>query len=66
MPGKGCPRKHTPIVSEKQRRLFGAVVSGTARKATTLTKGEARRHLKEVKGKKLPKRKRKTILTGGR
>jgi len=68
MPGKGCKtdRKHTPIVSQAQRRLFGAVASGQKTKATTLTKAEAKRHLKEVKGKKLPKRKRKTILTGGK
>jgi len=51
----GKPRKHTPIVSEKQRRLFGAVASGYV-KLPDLSKAEARRHLKEVKGKKLPKR----------
>lgn len=51
-----CPHKaHTPIVSEKQRRLFGAVLSGTARKAKSLSKAEARRHLTESRGKKLPK-----------
>jgi len=60
MPGKGCPktksgkhRKHTPIVSEKQRKLFGAAMSNS-HKAPSLSKAEARRHLKEVKGKKLP------------
>ena len=60
MPGEGCPktgRKHTPIVSERQRRFFGAVLGGKARKkAPGLTKREARRHLKEVAGKKLPER----------
>lgn len=62
MPGKGCGkggrRKHTPIVSQAQRRLFGAVAGGQATKATGLSKTEAKRHLKEAKGKKLPKRKR--------
>ncbi len=63
MTGPGCPktksgkrRKHTKIKSEAQRRLFGAAVSGEARKATGLSKAEARRHLKEIKGKKLPER----------
>ena len=62
MPGKGCPktksgkrRKHTPIVSEKQRKLFGAAVSNS-HKAPGLSKTEARRHLKEVEGRKLPER----------
>ena len=62
MPGKGCRkrgRKHTPIVSQRQRRLFGAVAGGATTKATGLSKAEAKRHLKEVKGKKLPKRARK-------
>lgn len=62
MPGKGCGkgghRKHTPIVSQKQRGLFGAVAGGQATKATGLSVAEAKRHLKEAKGKKLPKRKR--------
>lgn len=49
-------RKHTPIVSEAQRKLFGAVASGKATKAGGLSKVEAKRHLKESKGKKLPKR----------
>jgi len=49
-------RKHTPIVSEQQRKLFGAVASGKATKATGLSVAEAVRHLKESKGKDLPKR----------
>lgn len=56
---KKSKRKHTPIVSEAQRRLFGAVLSGRSTKATELTKGEAKRHLKEAKGKNLPERVRK-------
>jgi len=54
----GGHRKHTPIVSERQRKLFGAVASGQATKATGLSRTEARRHLKEVKGNKLPGKKR--------
>ena len=63
MTGPGCPKtksgkykKHTPIVSEAQRRLFGAAMSGGARKATGLSKAEAHKHLKEVEGRKLPER----------
>jgi len=52
----GAHRKHTPIVSEKQRALFGAVASGQKTEASGLTRAEAIRHLKESKGKKLPKR----------
>lgn len=64
MPGACCKsgklykhKKHTPIVSEKQRRLFGAVAGGAKTKAGGLSKAEAKRHLKEVKGKRLPTRK---------
>jgi len=49
-------RKHTPIKSEAQRRLFGAAMSDS-RKAPSLGKAEARRHLKEVAGKDLLARK---------
>ena len=64
MPGKGCKkegRKHTPIVSQKQRGLFGAEL---ARKRdgeathTEMPEAELVRHLKEVKGKRLPKKKK--------
>ena len=59
MPGKSCKgRKHTPIVSKAQRGLFGAVAGGKATKATGLSKAEAKRHLSEAKGKKLPVRKK--------
>ena len=63
MPGKGCGkggRKHTPIVSEAQRRLFYAKAGGKKTKAEGLTRKEAKRHLKEVEGKKLPERSRKS------
>ena len=63
MPGKYCGkkghRKHTPITSKAQQRLFGAVAGGKKTKATGLSKKEAKRHLRESKGKKLPARKRK-------
>ena len=62
MPGKGCKkkgRKHTPIVSEAQRGLFGARAGGKKTKAKGLTIKEAKKHMKEVAGKKLPKRKKK-------
>lgn len=55
MPGKDC-KKHTPIVSEAQRGLFGAVAGGKKTKATGLSKAEAKRHLKEVAEKKLEKK----------
>lgn len=59
MTGPGCHQKHTPIVSEAQRRLFGAVVLGRSTKASGLSKTEAVRHLKESKGKELPERENK-------
>jgi hypothetical protein len=51
MPCSG--RKHTPIVSEAQRGLFGAVAGGAKTKAGGLSEEEAKRHLKEAAGKKL-------------
>jgi hypothetical protein len=48
-------RKHTPITSEAQRRLFGAVASGSA-DLPGLSKAEAERHLRESKGKNLPEK----------
>jgi len=56
-------KKHTPIVSKKQRGLFGAELSRRKRGKTPrmkgITKEELREHLKESKGKKLPKRARR-------
>lgn len=54
MTGPGCTKKHTPIVSKKQQRLFGAVAGGKSTKASGLSVTEAKRHLRESKGKKLP------------
>lgn len=59
---KGTHRKHTPIVSEKQRGLFGAELArreaGKKPRMPGITKTELREHLKESKGKKLPVRKK--------
>ncbi len=61
-PGKGChsKRKHTPIVSKKQRGLFGAELArrraGKKGRMPGITKEELRTHLRESKGKKLPKK----------
>lgn len=58
-----CPtshKKHTPIVSEKQRGLFGAELArrrtGKAGRMGSITESELVRHLKESGGKKLPKK----------
>jgi len=54
-------RKHTPIVTEQQRKFFGAELGRLrAGKATVtgMSEEELRRHLREVKGKRLPKRRR--------
>ena len=52
-------RKHTPIVSEKQRGLFGAEYArrkkGQKGRMSGITKTELKGHLEEVGGKKLPK-----------
>lgn len=62
MSGKSCKkRKHTPIKSEAQRRLFGAVAGGKKTKAKGLTKKEAKRHLKEVEDKVLVERTKKRM-----
>jgi hypothetical protein len=49
----GEPRKHTPITSEKQRRLFYAVAAGKKTKAKGLSVKEAKSHIKEAAGKHL-------------
>lgn len=62
MPGKGCSRKHTPIVSKAQRGLFGVEYArrkeGKKRKMKKITTEELAHHLKESKGKKLVARKK--------
>lgn len=60
---KKAHRKHTPITSRKQRGLFGAELArrraGKARRITGITTAELEKHLKESKGKKLPKKRSK-------
>ncbi len=60
--GKGGTRKHTPIVSRKQRGLFGAELArrceGKKGRMKGITTDELRSHLKESKGKRLPKRRK--------
>lgn len=63
MTGPGCTKKHTPIVSKKQQRLFGAVAGGKSTKASGLSVGEAKRHLRESKGGKLPESMDKSVLS---
>lgn len=61
MPKKKRHRKHTPIETEAQRRFFGAELGRLREgKATVsgMSEAELSRHLKEVSGKKLPKRRR--------
>jgi hypothetical protein len=55
-------RKHTEITSERQRGLFGAEYARGKKgqkKRTGMSQAELKRHLKESKGKKLPKRSKK-------
>lgn len=65
MAGKGCPkgRKHTPIVSKKQRGLFGAELArrraGTKARMPGITAKELSAHLREAGGKKLPAKAKK-------
>ena len=68
MPGACCSkRKHTPITTEAQRGFFGATLRRRRQGSKWggmkgITTAELRSHLHEAKGKKLPKRKRKTVL----
>ena len=67
MSGKRC-KKHTPIVSRKQQRLFGAELGRKKRGKkgkTKMGKKVLKRHLKESKGKKLPRKVRKKKKTRG-
>jgi len=57
----GCTkRKHTPIVSKKQQGLFGSELArrraGKKSKMPDISTAELETHLRESKGKKLPKR----------
>ena len=59
MPCKKSGRKHTPIVSEKQRGLFGAEYArrkaGKDSQMPGITKMELKSHLHEAGDKDLPK-----------
>ena len=61
--GRGTHRKHTPIVSKKQQGLFGAEYArrkaGKKPRMPGITKKELKSHLKESKGKSLPKKSRR-------
>lgn len=64
MTTKSCGKKrHTPIVSKKQRGLFGAEYGRRKRGVSPRMKGittkELKSHLRESKGKKLPKKSKK-------
>lgn len=60
MTGPGCNKKHTPIVSKKQRGKFGSELrrrkKGLKRRMKGITTAELRSHLKESKDKNLPER----------
>lgn len=49
-------RAHTPIVSRQQQKLFGMWKSNPDTKPASITGEEVTSHLKESKGRKLPKR----------
>lgn len=57
-----CIKRHTPIVSKKQQGLFGAELArrkaGKQPRMKGITKTDLRSHLKESKGKDLPKKKK--------
>jgi hypothetical protein len=61
MPGKH--RKHTPLTSKVQRGMFGAELArrrrGEAPHMPSITTEELESHLRESRGKKLPKRVKK-------
>ena len=56
-------RKHTPIVSKKQRGLFGAELArrreGKKRRMPDITTKELESHLEESRGKRLVRKRRK-------
>jgi len=55
-----CGKKHTPIVSKAQRGLFGAELArrraGKRPRMSGITTAELRSHLRESRGKNLPRR----------
>ena len=67
MPCEKSKEKKEHVVSKAQAGFFGAVAGGKSTKKTTMTRAQARHHLRGEKIKGLPKRKskrsRKTLLT---
>jgi len=66
MPGKH-DEKHTPITTKKQQGFFGAEYArkkAGKKGRTGMSKAVLKRHLKESKGKKLPKRKHHSASLG--
>lgn len=61
-------RKHTPIISEKQRGKFGAEYArrkaGKKRRMSGITTVELKSHLEEAGGKNLPKRRKRRTAQG--
>lgn len=72
MPGASCGkrgrRKHTPIVSKKQRGLFGAELrrrrAGQRGRMKGITTEELRSHLRESRGRRLSAAARKRLARG--
>jgi hypothetical protein len=64
----GSTRKHTPITTRKQQRLFGYWHSHPGERPKSITSAEVEAHLSESKGKDLPERAKKshTVLGGRR
>lgn len=63
MTGPGCKKKHTPIMSKAQRGKFGAELhrrrQGKRSMMSGITTKELESHLRESKGKKLPRKVKK-------
>ena len=55
-----CGKPHTPIVSRKQQRMFGAELyrrrKGRRRRMQSITTAELESHLRESRGRDLPER----------
>ena len=49
-----CTRKHTPITSRRQQRLFGYWHSHPKERPKSITAKEVKEHLSESKGERLP------------
>jgi len=56
----GCRRKHTPIVSRAQQRLFAIWKRNPKRRPKSITRKEVEMHLAESRGKRLPARRSRT------